>query len=395
MLSLAAASNGRFFLNMTLIQGYLFRQIARPVVGACAALTGIGILSQSLDQLEVIVERGQSVWVMIKLTLLAVPQLLAVIVPIGLFVGALIALTRLQREQELTAVFASGVTRWSAIRPAIRLAVIAALLTLLITTVLQPWGQRQARAEAFAIRTDLAAVLIEEGRFVQGPDGLTVYVQQIEQNGLLKNLFIYLPDEDGRGEAATWDAAEARFERVDGLPVLTMLNGSTTRYSSRGVLTYGSFDRTVFDLSPYADETQQIRYKPSDLYLPQLFNPSPRDLERVGSAGELRAEAHSRLSAPLYALMAMAMALTAIMGGQFSRTGYSLRIAKAAAAFLVVRVMGYGIVSASAWNGWLNVLQYLLPIAATAIALRLLFRALKPRRSRRWPVLERITARFA
>ena len=57
---------------MTLIQGYLFRQIARPVVGACAALAGIGILSQSLDQLEVIVERGQSVWVMVKLTLLAV-----------------------------------------------------------------------------------------------------------------------------------------------------------------------------------------------------------------------------------------------------------------------------------------------------------------------------------
>ena len=66
---------------MTLIQGYLFRQIARPVVGACAALAGIGILSQSLDQLEVIVERGQSVWVMVKLTLLAVPQLLAVSFP--------------------------------------------------------------------------------------------------------------------------------------------------------------------------------------------------------------------------------------------------------------------------------------------------------------------------
>ena len=111
---------------MTLIQGYLFRQIARPVVGACAALAAIGILSQSLEQLEVIVERGQSVWVMVKLTLLAVPQLLAVIIPIGLFVGALIALTRLQREQELTAAFASGVTRWSAIRPAVRIAAIAA-----------------------------------------------------------------------------------------------------------------------------------------------------------------------------------------------------------------------------------------------------------------------------
>jgi lipopolysaccharide export system permease protein len=365
---------------MTLIQRYLFRQIGRPVAAACAALAGIGILSQSLDQLEIIVERGQSVWVMLKLTLLAVPQLLAVILPIGLFVGALIALTRLQREQELTAVFASGVTRWAAIRPAIRLAAIVAMVTLAITTIVQPWAQRTARAEAFAIRSDIAALLVEEGEFVEGPDGLTVYVQQIEQSGLLKNLFIYLPDGD---DATTWDAAEARFERIDGAPMLTMLNGSTTRYSSRGVLTYGSFDRNVFDLSPYVDTTERPRFKPSDLYLTQLFDPSPQDVGTVGSRGELTAEGHSRLSAPLYALMAMAMALAAILGGQFSRTGYSLRIAKAAGAFLVMRVIGYGIVAGSAWNGWLNVLQYALPIVATAIALRLLFRALKPRRSRR------------
>ena len=41
---------------MTLIQDYLFRQMSRPVLAACAALAGIGILSQSLDQLQVIVE---------------------------------------------------------------------------------------------------------------------------------------------------------------------------------------------------------------------------------------------------------------------------------------------------------------------------------------------------
>ena len=377
---------------MTLIQGYLFRQIARPVVGACAALAGIGILSQSLEQLEVIVERGQSVWVMVKLTLLAVPQLLAVIIPIGLFVGALIALTRLQREQELTAVFASGVTRWSAIRPAVGIAVMAAVLTLIVTTVGQPWAQRQARAEAFAVRADLAVLLVEEGVFKQGPNGLTVYVQQIEQNGLLKNLFVYLEDGD---KVTTWDAAEARFSRIDGQPYLTLLNGSWQRYSSRGVLEYLSFDRQVMPLAQYTEVTERVRYKPSDLYLTQLFNPSPDDLEQVGPAGELMAEGHSRLSAPLYALMAMAMALTAIMGGPFSRTGYSLRIAKVAGVFLIVRIAGYGVVAASAWNGWLNVFQYLLPIVATAVAMRLLFRALKPRRRPVWPPFERLKARFA
>ena len=377
---------------MTLIHRYLFRQIALPVVAACAALAGIGILSQSLDQLEVIVERGQSIWVMIKLTLLALPQLLAVILPIGLFVGALIALTRLQREQELTAAYAGGMTRWALIAPAVRLAVLVTLFGLVVTLFLQPWAQRAARDEAYAVRTDLAALLVEEGQFVQGPDGLTVYVQQIEQNGLLTNLFVYLDD----GEAVTtWNAAEARFGRADGIPVLTLKEGSWQQYSSNGVLNHLSFDNYVFDLSPFADTTETVRYKPSDLYLRQLLNPSPQMIATVGTRGELAAEAHSRIASPLYVLVAMSMALAAILGGAFSRTGYSIRIAKAAGLFLLVRVIGYGLVAASAWNVWMNVLQYLVPILAAAFALRLLFRALKPRRAGRWPLVGRLRARTA
>lgn len=365
---------------MTLIQGYLFRQIGRPVVGACAALAGIGILSQSLEQLEFVVERGASLWVMVKLTSLATPQLLAVILPIGLFVGALIALTRLQREQELIAAFAAGMTRWDAIRPAFALALVVVATTLVINVVVQPWAQRAARDEAFAVRSDLAALLVEEGRFVKGPNGLTVYVQEIAQNGLMTNLFVHI--DDGRS-VSTWDAAEARFSRIAGEPYLLLGQGSWQRYSSDGVLNYLSFDNHAFPLAAFMEEADPtVRYKPSDLYLHQLFDPTPGISASAGSRTELLAEGHSRLSSPLYALTAMAMALTAILGGAFSRTGYGLRVAKAAGAFLTVRIIGYGVVAAGAWNPWVNVLQYLLPLAAAAVALRLLFRSLKPRRRR-------------
>lgn len=376
---------------MTLIQGYLFRQVGLPILAACAALAGIGLLSQSLDQLEVIVERGQSVWVMVRLTLLAVPQLLAVILPIGLFVGALIALTRLQREQELTAAFASGMKRWSVIAPMAWLATIVAVIALFTTTLVQPWAQQAARDQAFEIRTDLAALLVEEGRFVQGPDGLTVYVQQIEQSGLLKNIFVYLEDGD---KVTTWDAAEARFERVDGEPFLTLTNGSGQEFSSNGVLNQFSFGRYPFPLAAYTDTDDTVSYKPADLYLPTLFNPTLERIADSGSRGELLAEAHSRLSSPLYAFAAMAMGLAAIMGGSFSRTGYGGRIAKAAAFFLLVRIAGYALVPVSAWNGWVNVLQYVLPILATVSSLRVLFRALKPHRRARGP-LAQLKARFA
>ena len=136
-------------------------------------------------------------------------------------------------------------------------------------------------------------------------------------------------------------------------------------------------------------------YKPTDLYLRQLLNPTAKVLEVAGSRGELLAEAHSRLASPLYAMVAMALALSAILGGAFSRTGYTLRIAKAAGLFLVLRVIGYGLVAASAWNGWMNLLQYVVPIVAIVVALRVLFRALKPRRSRTTAALRDLKAKFA
>lgn len=363
---------------MTLIQGYLFRQLQLPVAAACSALVGIGVLSQSLEQLEFVVERGQSLWLMLKLTLLAVPQLLGVVLPIGLFVGALVALSRLQREQELTAIQAAGLTRAALIRPAGRLALIVMVLGLLINTVVQPWSQTTARTEAFAVRSDLAALLVEEGRFVQGPDGLTVYVQEIEQNGLLKNLFIYIQSGD---TTETWNATEARFGRVDGEPMLTLVGGSSQRFSSAGVLNLLSFDTYAFPLGAFAEVADQPRFKPSDLGLNDLFMPRPDMVPAVGTRNELMAEGHSRLASPLYALTAMALALAAILAGSFSRTGYGIRVAKAAAMFLVVRIFGYVVVAAAAWNPWLNLLQYVLPVAVTALAIAMLFRA--PRRGRR------------
>ncbi len=363
---------------MTIIQRYLFRQIGLPVLAALGALAGIGLLSQSLEQLEVIVERGQSVWIMAKLTLLALPQLVGVILPIGLFVGSLVALTRLQREQELTAAYAAGMSRSALIKPALMIAVITVVAGILTTTVLQPWGQREGRRQTFAIRTDLAALLVEEGRFVQGPDGLAVYVQNIEQNGLMRNLFVYL---DNGKTVTTWDADTARFGRIDNVPVLTMQNGSMQRYSDQQVLNYLSFDNYAIDLTPYARGTDQsIRYKASDLWMNKLFAPDQQTLDMAGTRGELAAEGHSRLSSPLYALTAMAFALAAILGGAFSRTGYTARIAKAAGLFLFVRVVGYGLVAGAASMPILNLFQYLLPLGAAALALRLLYRALKPKR---------------
>src|SRR5262245_45704987 len=182
---------------MTLIEKYLFRQLLGPVLGALAALTAVAILSQSLSALDIIVERGQSPLVLIKVTLLALPQLLSLVLPIGLFIGSLLALNRLQTDQEVVVCFAGGMSRWRVISPAMRLAVLITLAALVLNVWLQPLSYRMMRQELFRVRTDLAATLVKEGEFVQAGKELTVYTQAIDQNGLLRNVFIHIDKPDG------------------------------------------------------------------------------------------------------------------------------------------------------------------------------------------------------
>jgi lipopolysaccharide export system permease protein len=287
------------------------------------------------------------------------------------FVGSLLALNRLQTEQEIVVCFAGGMSRWQVISPAIRLATLVALVSLLLNVWLQPLSYRAMRQELYRVRTDLAATLVKEGEFTQAGKGLTVYTQSIDQNGLLKNVFIHIQKPDG---ATVYTAQEGRIVKRDDRPALILRRGSSQEFASSGVLNFLSFDEYVFDLSPFVSSSEVFRYKASDRWIHELLFPNTAFPWERKNVEKLAAEAHGRLSAPLYNLSFMALALVGVLGGQFSRTGYGRNIARMAALAAVTRIVGFGVQAACAGNIWLNVLQYFVPIAPMIFAFRSLFR---------------------
>jgi lipopolysaccharide export system permease protein len=168
---------------MKLIERYIFRQLLGPTIFATLALAGVALLSQGLNLLDLIVEQRQTALVFLRVIALGLPQLFALILPIAVFVAALVALNRLHTEQEIVVCFASGMSRWRVIAPAVRLAALAALITLAINLFVQPWAQREVRETLFTVRNDLAATLVREGEFNKAAPGLTVYAQRVEQTG--------------------------------------------------------------------------------------------------------------------------------------------------------------------------------------------------------------------
>jgi len=362
---------------MRLIERYLFRQLLTPTLLAAAALGGVGLLSQSLGQLDIIIEQRQTAWVFLKVIVLAMPSLVNLILPISVFVAALVGLNRLQTDHELVVCQAGGMSRWRLISPAMRLAVLAVMVGLLVNLWIQPASYRAMRAIVFAAKTDLAATLVREGEFTEPAPRLTVYGQTVDRDGLIHNLFIHqrLPD----GGAMTYTAREGRITYRNRDPVLVMHNGSNQQFSRDGVLNYLSFEEYALELKPFLSGRESVVYKASDRYLHELFFPDLSQPREVKNRDKLLTEGHARLASPLYSLALMAIALAAVIGSNFSRMGYGRRIAVASAVAAVVRIAGFAVQAASEDAPALNVLQYLVPLGATAWAFGQLYRPVRRR----------------
>jgi lipopolysaccharide export system permease protein len=368
---------------MRLIQRYLFRQLLGHTVLATAALTGVAVLTASLSALDVLVNDRQSPVIFTQITLLATPQIVSMILPLAVCVAGLVGLNRLHTEQEIVICFAGGMSRWRVAAPAIRVAAFVTVANLILNLWIQPLCFREMRTVLEGVKADIATTMIRPGEFTHPGPGLTVFAQSMDDNGVIRNLFI---DKAGaHGASTTYMAAEARIAKRNGAPVMMLRNGSIQQFSKAGVLNVLYFDENIQDLRPFLAIEGQVLYHPSDRYLHELFFPDLRRNWERANLKKLYSEGNSRLAGPLYNLAFMALALAAVLGGAFSRLGYGTRIAVAGAAGVGVRVLGFIAGAAADGNASLNVLQYSPPLICFLICMLIVLRQHPARGPRRAP----------
>jgi lipopolysaccharide export system permease protein len=356
---------------MRLIDRYLFRQVLGSTLLATAALAALAVLSQSLSALGVVVDERQNLAVFAKVIALAMPQLIVLILPVGVLIGGLAALNRLRTDQEIVVCQVAGLSRRRIMAPGFELAGGVVIVSLALSLWIQPLCYRALRDTLDAVRADLAATLIRPGRFTHPAAGVTVYAQTVDDDGAIHNLFINRVTKAGRDITVT--AREGRFERRNGTPMLVMRQGANQEFSPEGILNYLSFDEYVFDLGPVLAMSPRERYKLSDRYPHELFFPDMSDTWARANVDRLAAEGHARVAGSLYNVAFIAMAFAGAIGGAYSRRGYGARIAAVAAAALLTRTLGFAAEAAAAKTPVLNLAQYGVPILGAALALLVIF----------------------
>ena len=142
---------------MKLLQRYILSQAAAPALLCLSALALLALLTQSLQTLDLIVENRQSAGTFFYITILALPQLIGIILPLAVFMAALYALNRLNNDSELVVAKANGVSPWAMGTPVLRLGVYALIAHLVINLLLQPLSFREMRSEILKVRSKRAS----------------------------------------------------------------------------------------------------------------------------------------------------------------------------------------------------------------------------------------------
>ena len=130
---------------------YIFRQLGFALVAATGALVALIWLTQSLRFVELVVNRGLSLLVFLKLTGLLIPNFVAVILPITTFVVVQFVYQRLSGDRELTVMRSAGMSPWALSRPAAALTGIAVLTCFLLNIWLVPYSYSAFREYQFEI----------------------------------------------------------------------------------------------------------------------------------------------------------------------------------------------------------------------------------------------------
>jgi lipopolysaccharide export system permease protein len=352
------------------IDRYIFGQLLLSLLLVTAGLVALIWLTQSLRFIQVIVNRGLSPVVFVRLTLMLVPSFAATILPITCFIVVVFTYARLAGDRELTVMRAAGMSDLALARPALVLASLVVALCYWLNIALVPESLTAFRNYQYEIRNQIAAFLLEPGVFTPVSDNLTVYVQARDQQGGLQGILI--EDNRRKGEPATILARSGQLEVTPQGPVVIMEDGSREQVDSRtGRLDVLTFHRNVINLAETSKTTAADITDSASEPISELLDPTIplTDSERA----KWLVEAQRRLSAPLTVLTFTVIGLLAVLGGTFRRHGGLLRPLGAVAVVTLLVATGLGVNNFAARSLGLLPLIWVVTLSPAIVAGVLLF----------------------
>ena len=279
-------------IRLGLIDRYLARSIAVPLLGSLILAAMLLILDKMLRLFQYVVDAGGPVSVVWRMLANLLPEYLSLGIPIGLMLGILLAFRKLALSSELDALRGIGIGYGRLLRVPYFYAVPLALINFAIVGYVQPYSEYRYESLRFDLNSGALGAAIKVGEFNRLGRRLTLRIDRSENKGTQLH-GIFVETDDGKGMRVTATAQHGRFLSTDNPDVIQFrlskgrLVQESSKFTTPRTLAFETYTLPV-SLPAIAQFRGRGGTKSEELYLHELW--------RIGYGGGAT-DRHQRLEA--------------------------------------------------------------------------------------------------
>lgn len=208
---------------------------------------------QAVNFLDIIIEDGRSYLVYLKFSLLNFPKILNKIFPFVMFFSLFYVTTKYELKNELIIFWNFGVHKLEIVNFLFKISIFLTVFQIFFSAIIVPKSQDLARSFIRSSQVNFFDNFVKIQKFNDTIKGVTIYADNKDENGNLKNL--YIKREINNEQFQITHARMGKFEEINNKPILILYNGATINLNGANELTNISFSKSDFLLSNFESNT--------------------------------------------------------------------------------------------------------------------------------------------
>ena len=200
-----------FFSRMDI---YVMGKVAIPLLATVAITAALLLLERMLRLFDFVVNENGPIDVVWQMLAHLVPHYMGMAIPVGLFLGTLLAFRTLSLNSELDGMMAGGAGLPRLLRPIICLSLVLSVVQLGLLGFMQPFSRYEYRHLEFELRSGALGASVDVGKFVTLSDNTLLRVGGSRNEGR-ELLDIFLRRGVGTSEEIVATARRGAFYATD------------------------------------------------------------------------------------------------------------------------------------------------------------------------------------
>tara|TARA_Y100000741_G_scaffold360827_1_gene343739 strand:+ start:570 stop:1970 length:1401 start_codon:yes stop_codon:yes gene_type:complete len=178
---------------------------------------------QAVNYLDLVSEDGHGFKIYFMFTLFTLPKIIARILPFIFFISIFYSIIRIEEKNELQIFWLNGIQKIDFIKFIAKFSFLYLFCLSLLNLFIVPYFQDSARSFIRTSDLDYFASLINEKRFNDTVSDLTIYVDNIDDNGKFNNIF--LKDKISETNSQMIFAKNGEIKKINNTNILSLNNG--------------------------------------------------------------------------------------------------------------------------------------------------------------------------